>query len=278
MCSLGKSRLRGRAIGFVVAGLVALLWNASAPADIIILSDSVSASSSASTLGGGDSFTFSFSGAGNLSASSSASSGGFGDSAFNQSSARISLAGPPGGTQVFTVSLATSGMASSNYFGASSTGSATASGTLNLTAANSLGTQYRLTPAGSDRVNTAASSSFFSSASAMNTDSITATGLGTHTANASSISIFGGDSSDTSFFTLPSVLLGPGIFTFSASTSGSSATSSVFGAFAAASNSGPLSFSFVLEPVPEPATVTLMGAGLLGLAGLGWWRRFKHGE
>jgi hypothetical protein len=282
----GTARRRGRAAGLLVTGLLALLLAPSVPADVVIVSDHVSASSTA------DGFTnaHSVNGAGNLSTSSSSSAFGM---ASNGSSASVSLSGTPGGTQTLSIHAATTGFA--NALGAatnssnSSSGSANASGTLSLTPVNSLLTEYRVTVLGSDSNSSSATSAFNwngSSGSAQNADSLSLSGNGflmAGAANTSSSSSDGfGGGTDTGGFTLGSEVSRAGLFTFDASTLGKSSASSnaAFFGFAdpgSGSNSGSLNFQLQFEPIPEPGTFTVLALGALGLAGIGWVRRFRKG-
>jgi hypothetical protein len=260
--------LWGRGIGLLVVGLLVVLWISPAPADVIVTSDNVNAESQATNFFHFDSGRFTFgpnNGNENVFTFATAFDGA-GGAAHNDNSAALTHTGTPGGSHVLSGSLGNTGSANASAFNsANSSGDANASGVINLTPVNSLLTEYAYTLTATGTSN---SSTFDGNANAQ--ASLNIGGITSQTS--SSNSDFFGTTGTGPFSVNTSGILGAGSFPFSASVSGSSSDTTTFGS----SDSAGLTFTLVLDPIPEPGTLALFGVGSLGLAGLGWLRRRKQ--
>jgi hypothetical protein len=247
MSLFGNTSPRGRVVRFFAVALVALLGMSPARADVIITSDFAYSNSNAFALFGPfSSQTNSASGAGNLFQTSSAFSSSFLGVAANSGLSAVSLVGPPNGVQS-VIGTATNGGAASGL--AESSGFSYNTGNIHLTPAGGVNTEYKysLTESG------------FAAASGISSaEGFVGTSLGSSGA-------FTGGGFSPFFFSSSGVLLpGTNIF-FETFGFGNS--------FLAGGNVGTATFVLTLTPIPEPGTVTVLGLGVLGLAGFGWVRR-----
>lgn len=196
----------------------------------------VSDSGSASSTAGLATQTNPATGTPNLTNGSTESLSYFLGSGSNTNSESISVTNGPNGVVTITGSISNTGGALGV---ASSSGLASLLGSLNLTGEY----KYSLTTTGSG-------SSALGLATAA--DSLSITGIGTGAGSLSGLNGLTG-------------LLSPGTYGFSGSAGGSSAF--------IGSDTATVNFTLTLTPVPEPTTILVLGAGLLGMAGYGWRRR-----
>jgi hypothetical protein len=248
----------------VILAVGCLLLIPPAQADVVITEDFATASSSASTtFGGTTNDSHPVFGAGSLSTASSATNSDFaGDTAHNQNAVNFTVTPTGQGNANLSGTLSNSGSAAMGFGPAASS-----TGTVTLTANFTLSSESFVNFSATGSSSTSSAFRDFGSADATSVFSFPGVELSFSGSHSDRL----GTLSTGPFNTSGQVILDPGTYTFSG------AFNEVFGRASAgvfpATDAASLTFEIDIFTVPEPGTMALLGAGILGLAGYGWWRR-----